>query len=70
MDSKSIFVTDAARELRVTSGRIRQLCIEHDIGKMLHPRLRMLSPRDIQSLRKILDSQHGGRPRKNSEQFA
>lgn len=70
MDRNSTCVADAAKQLRVTSGRIRQLCIEHNIGEMIHPRLRMLSPRDLQSLRKILDSQHGGRPRKNSEHFA
>lgn len=55
---KTIYTTrEAAEELGITDGRIRQLCIFHRIGKKFG-HIRMLSIRDlkrIQAVRKNLD---------------
>lgn len=44
-------VTDVAKELGVTAGRLRQLCGEYGLGKLINPRLRLLEPHEVDVLR-------------------
>lgn len=67
---QSMTVAQVAKKLGVTPGRIRQLCIEHTVGVLFTPRIRILSPRDESFLKRVLDSQVGGRPRKNTEKVS
>lgn len=57
-------VTEAAKELGLTPGRIRQICIAHKIGE-IHGTIRVLTAEDVHKI----DAARGkeGRPRKNSE---
>lgn len=66
----TILVADAADALGVTSGRIRQLCIQKNIGKLRTPRLRILTKGDVRKLRNILSEPKQGRRRKNLDATA
>lgn len=52
LKSKTIFtVSEAADECGKTTGRIRQLCIHHNLGHEINSRLRVLSSADISWLK-------------------
>lgn len=59
MSDNDVCVSDAAEELGVTPGRIRQLCIEYGIGRKIHPMLRLLSRADVRALEKKLAKNRG-----------
>lgn len=46
-------VTQAAQKVGVSSTRIRQICIEHDIGQKVSDHIRILSDEDVEQLIKI-----------------
>lgn len=46
-------VKQVAEELGVTSTRIRQICIEHEIGHKIDDFMRLLSEEDIEQIKKI-----------------
>ena len=51
MKQMELTVSEAARQLGVTDGRVRQLCRQYDIGRIVNPRLRLLSTVDVQILK-------------------
>lgn len=53
-------VKEAAEELGVTAARVRQICIEHDIGKVIG-RDRLFTPEDMERLQSV--PRKVGRPR-------
>ncbi len=57
-----ITVTQAAECTGKTSGRIRQICREHEIGMLIAGRLRLLSKADLKRIEKIIS--------KNGKNFA
>lgn len=61
-------VSDVAAELSLTPGRIRQLCGEYRLGRMLHNRLRVLAPQEVAKIRQIVkDSKPGPKPGKKKK---
>ncbi len=48
-------VSDAAERFGKSSGRIRQLCLQHAIGKLVAGKIRLLSDYDLKKLGKIFD---------------
>ena len=52
---KAITVTEVARRFGRDSSRIRQLCIEHNIGVLIADRLRVLTKGDVEKIRKLLE---------------
>jgi hypothetical protein len=55
----------AARRLNRSERWLRTLCARHGIGKLINPRLRLLSETDLRRLRRIVahnsrKSSHGG----------
>lgn len=57
-------VSEAAAELGLTPGRIRQICLAHGIGE-IHGTIRVLTQEDIRQIQASRGKE--GRPRKNSE---
>lgn len=55
-------IKEVAVLLLRTEGRLRQLCIEHSIGRKITDNLRLLSDSDVKQLRELI------RYGKNSEQ--
>ena len=48
LQSKTIFtVSEAADECGKTTGRIRQLCMAHNLGQVINTRIRLLTAADI-----------------------
>jgi hypothetical protein len=60
-----ITVSDVAEMTGKTSGRIRQIAIEHEIGTCYHNRLRLFTKAEAAKIAKIIAG--NGRSRKNSE---
>lgn len=55
-EKKTTFtVTDAAERFNRTTARIRQICIEHEIGKLIEERIRLLTARDMEKIGKIIE---------------
>ncbi len=54
MDIPSITVTDVARRLNRTTGRIRQICIQHGIGTLVGGRVRVFTPREVDKIALIV----------------
>ncbi len=51
---KDVFtVSQVAEEIGVTSTRIRQICIEHGIGKKITDHMRLLSEEDVEQIKDI-----------------
>lgn len=61
---KPILMKEAAAVIGVTPGRLRQVCTQHNLGTLLNPRLRVLSPSDLNCLKVIIGSFTPRRPRK------
>lgn len=59
-----ITVTKAAEKLRVSSIWARKLCHRYNIGRLINPRLRLLSESDIPRLRKAIAEAPKNRGRK------
>jgi hypothetical protein len=57
-------VNDAADRFARTTGRIRQICIEHEIGNLIENRIRLLSAADVRKIGRIIETEGY---RKNSE---
>lgn len=51
---KAITVTEVAERFGRNPSRIRQLCIEHDIGVLIAGRLRVLTERDVDKIGQML----------------
>lgn len=56
-------VASVAKRLGKTTGRIRQICREHDIGTLIGDRFRILEKRDVSRIEKILKK--NGRSRRS-----
>ncbi len=65
LERHKITVTQAAARCGKTTGRIRQICREHEIGTLIAGRLRLLSNADLKRLEKIISIT--GRNFSNSE---
>lgn len=48
-------VKDASERFDRTTGRIRQICIEHGIGKVIRDRIRLLTEQDVQKIGRIIE---------------
>lgn len=62
---KEKLVSEVAKELGRTPGRIRQLCGEYRLGQLLNNRLRVLTPGEIDRLREIVATAKPGPRQKN-----
>ena len=62
--SKQFTTNDAARRFRRTTARIRQICIDHDIGEVVHNRIRLLTADDLERIRQHI------RPKRKRRQKA
>lgn len=62
MITNVLTVTAAAEELGVCASRVRQLCIEHNIGTRM-PSVRLLTYGDVGNLRRLLSKMSPRRPR-------
>jgi hypothetical protein len=51
---KPFTVGHAARRFKRTTARIRQICIEHEIGELIADRVRLLSAYDMQEIGRII----------------
>lgn len=47
-------VNDAADKFNRSTGRIRQICIEREIGELIENRIRLLSPADMRRIGRII----------------
>lgn len=47
-------VSDAADRFDRTTARIRQICIEYEIGTLIEGRIRILTPADVRKIGEIL----------------
>jgi 5'-deoxynucleotidase YfbR-like HD superfamily hydrolase len=47
-------VNEAAAKYRRTTARIRQICLQHDIGESVQDRIRILSPADFARIGQII----------------
>lgn len=54
MEIPSITVTQVANKLGRTTSRIRQICIEHDIGVLVGGRVRVFTPKQVKEIEKII----------------
>ena len=55
-EKKTTFtVQDAAKQFCRTTARIRQICIQHDIGKLIEGRIRILTSGDVRKIGKIIE---------------
>lgn len=48
-------VKEAASMFDRVPSRIRQICLEHDIGTSVEGRIRILSPADLEKIRKVIE---------------
>jgi hypothetical protein len=48
-------VKDAAARFNRTTGRIRKICIDHDIGESIEGRIRFLTERDMDRIERAID---------------
>ncbi len=52
---KKIFTVNyAAARFERTTGRIRQICIAHDIGTLIEGRVRLLTASDVEEIGRII----------------
>jgi hypothetical protein len=51
----TLTVNDAAERFGKTTARIRQICIEHNIGELIENRIRLLSEADMRKIGKIIE---------------
>ncbi len=51
---QNITVKDAAERFNRTTARIRQICIEHEIGDVIENRIRILSRADLREIGRII----------------
>ena len=61
----SIPLTDAAKVVGRKPARLRQICIARSIGTMVNPRMRLLTPEDVVTLKKAVAEMKIGRPKKS-----
>ena len=55
-EKKTAFtVSDAAEKFGRTTARIRQICINNEIGKLIEHRIRILTVRDMTKIGKIIE---------------
>jgi hypothetical protein len=52
---KALTVTEVAARFGRDSSRIRQICIEHDIGVLIAGRLRVLTEKDAEKIGRLLE---------------
>jgi hypothetical protein len=60
---KVFTVREAARLLKISTSRVRRLCIDHEVGDKVNDRLRLLSDRDVRTLAKR--NRDRGRPKEH-----
>lgn len=48
-------VNDAAKRFERSTARIRQICIEHEIGELIENRIRLLSATDVRKIGQIIE---------------
>jgi hypothetical protein len=63
MNIPSITVTQVAKKVGRSTGRIRQICLEHDIGVLIGGRVRVFTPKEAKEIEKIISNDR----RKNSD---
>ena len=51
----SLTVNDAAERFGRTTARIRQICIEYEIGELIEGRIRLLSAADVRKIGRIIE---------------
>lgn len=62
-----ITAAEAGRRLGRGTARINAICREHEIGRMLNARLRLLTPEDFERIKAIIESAKVGNPNWKSE---
>ena len=61
----SIPLAEAAKAVGRKPARLRQICNAESIGTMVNPRMRLLTPEDVEALKKAVAEMKIGRPKKN-----
>ena len=69
MPVDAISSVDAARLLGVSTATISRACTKHGIGTLMNPRMRVLSPEEVEQLRGIVRTQPGN-PQFGSKEMA
>lgn len=59
MPVDAVTSAEAARILGVSNATVSRACTAHDIGTLLNPRIRVLSPEDVERLRGLVSNKRG-----------
>lgn len=54
MPVDAVTTAEAARLLGVATKTVARVCAAHNVGTLLNPRMRVLSPEDVETLRNLI----------------